>query len=157
MNKACDLFALAITAFKEGKYDSAAKFFSSAMGSDDLDSFVNDIARNVPRSALTGLVPSSENTLSPSLASADSEDLSYIVERIEAGFRAECSLLDEGDEEAEVRASDEDEDDDLDEEDDLDDEDDDDLDAEDTELDDEEDHNSGKMKLTASAGPVRFK
>lgn len=130
MNKARDLIALAILAYRNGKLDGAAKFFASAMESEGLDSFVDEIARNVPRAALTGLVPSSDNTLSPSLAST--YDLDEIIESVEAVFRAECSLLDDEEEEVEARASDE-------------------------EQDSEDVSATEELHITASAGPVSLK
>lgn len=177
MNKARDLVALALISYKEGEYDAAAKFFTSAMGSDDLDSFVDEIAQNVPRAARNAPVADSDNTLSPSLASALSDDMADMVEYIESRFRAECSLFDEGDEEVEVRASIDEEDDedmeaeasdcsdDLDDEYDLDDPDEDEEDVED-EIEEEEfdaeasDHPTQEdveFTIVASAGPVRVK
>lgn len=165
MNKARDLVALAILAFREGQHDAAAKFFTSAMGSDDLDSFVNDITISMPRSARNAAVPDSDNTMSPSLASAAAKsDLVEVVAHLEARFRAECSLFDEGDEEVEVRASlssDEDED--------CEDEDEDDLDDSEYEDEEEEEFESDASSadtqpddapvsiIVASAGPVRIK
>jgi len=150
MNKARDLLALAIESFRSGEYDAAAKFFASAVGSEDLDSFVSDITKNVPRSALTGPVPFGENTLNPSLASGS--DLDDIVERVEARFRAECALLDDDESETELRAS---EDDDEvyedDEEDNL-------LDEEDYEEDDDGViESSSARKFKSVVGPVRLK
>lgn len=174
MNKARDLVALAILAFRNGEHDAAAKFFTSAMGSDDLDSFVDEIALNVPRAARNAPVPDSDNTLSPSLASALSDDMADMVDYIESRFRAECSLFDEGDEEVEVRATTEDDedleaeasdcsDDDLDDED-LDDpeEDEDDEEEEDEEFEaeaseDQSGHEDVELTIVASAGPVRVK
>lgn len=178
MNKARDLVALAIMAFQKGQYDAAAKFFTSAVGSDDLDSFVDEVTRNMPRSARNGHVPESENTLAPSIASA--QDLTSIVEHLEQRFRVESSMIDEGDEEVEQRASHEDdfdfqeaeagdysEDEESDEEDqddleDLDDEEefdlaeeDDEFDAEATDTDPE--GTEGELEIVASAGPVRIK
>ena len=129
MNTARDVFTLAILAFKEGKYDGAAKLFTTAMNSDGLDSFVSELTRDIGplRAAVTSLVPSSENTLAPSLASG----LPDIVELIESQFRAECSLVDDGDEEVEVRAN-------LDED------------------DEDEDEDEG-MVIACSVGPIGLK
>lgn len=161
MNKARDLLALSIIAYQQGEFEAAAKFFSSAMGSDDLDSFVDHIGISVPRSARNGIVPPSENTLSPSLASVmDDEEMEDIVNIVEARFRAECSLFDEGDEEVEVRAADDDE------EDFLESEASDDTDSEEEEEDFESEASGSDRErpveyslkiVEASAGPVRIK
>lgn len=164
MNKARDLVALAILAFREGQHDAAAKFFTSAMGSDDLDSFVNDITISMPRSARNAAVPDSDNTMSPSLASAATKsDLVEVVAHLEARFRAECSLFDEGDEEVEVRASlsSDDEDCEDEDEDDLDDSDYEDEEEEEFESDassaDPQPEDAPVLTIVASAGPVRIK
>lgn len=157
MNKARDLIALAIESFRSGEYDAAAKFFASAVGSEDLDSFVGEIAKNVPRSALNGPVPFGENTLNPSLSSASADDLDGIVERVEARFRAECALLDDDEAETELRASEADDDEvyEEDEEDDLD------LDPEYEEDEDQDDLDdvveSSGLKFVSVVGPVRLK
>jgi len=174
MNKARDLVALAIMAFQKGEYDAAAKFFTSAVGSDDLSQFVDEVTKNVPRAARTGSVPETENTLSPSIASG--RELSSIVDYMEKRFRAESSMLDEGDEEVEVRASyDDDKDfleamagedrysleddsadpDNLEEEENLE-EDNEEFDAEVTDTDPKGTKGS-ELSITASAGPVRIK
>lgn len=163
MNKARDLIALAIESFRSGEFDAAAKFFASAVGSDDLDNFVGEIAKSVPRAARNGSVPFGENTLNPSLASASDFELDGIVDQIEARFRAECSLLDDDEEESEVRASEYD-DDDQDHDDDLDDGD---LDyeEEEDELEDEAESDpdydveasADKRKFVTVIGPVRLR
>lgn len=167
MNKARDLIALAIESFRAGEFDAAAKFFTTALGSDDLDSFVSEITKSVPRSALQGTVPAGENTLNPSLASAGSdlegEEFAALVDRIEARFRAECSLLDDDEEEIEARAADDDDDEGY-EDDDLDDGEldyDDDEDELEDDVESDEDYeieaSGSKRKIVATVGPVRLK
>lgn len=102
MNKACDLIALAIESYKSGEYNAAAKFFASAMGSDDLDSFVTTIIKPAPVAAIQGPVPTSDNTLNPSLSSSMLEE---IVEQVEYQFRSESSYLDDDESEIEARST----------------------------------------------------
>lgn len=104
--KAQELLSLAILAFQNKEFGDSAQLFTSAMESEDLDSFVTYINREMPEVAMHGLVPDSSNTLSPALASSD--DLSSIVSEIEATFRSHSSLIDDEDEEIEVRACEED-------------------------------------------------
>ena len=104
MSKAQDLIALAILAHKEGEFESAAKFFSDAMASDDLDSYVGHISPAFAnRSALHGTVPASENTINPTLAEAsDKKDSELPI--MTSTLRSEASMLDDGDEETELQA-----------------------------------------------------
>ena len=126
-------------AYKNRQYEGCAKFFAQAMQSDDLSSFVDYIAEKSDGSALHGTVGDSENTMSPSLASASKdEDLSKIVEHMNNSFCAEMSDLDEEIEEIEVRAS-----------------------LDDPDLHDDEGtgviHNHDVIALIATAGPVGIK
>lgn len=180
MNKAKDLLALSILAFRNGQFDESAKLFTTAMQSEDLDSFVSEISPVSPTSKQVSPETSdSENTLCPSLASSD-VDLEQLSEQIEARFRAECSLVDEEDEEVEAKADDEDEDD-EDSEDSDEDSDDDDEESEEEESEDEDFESessadvivpagdsdegepsqeataSGKIKLVSAIGPVKIK
>lgn len=95
MDKVKDLILLSALAYKNGQYENAARFFTSAMQSDGLESFVSFLDKVPQSAAITDCsVPDSDNTLAPSLSS----DLHEIVEDVERVFRATASYVDEGDE-----------------------------------------------------------
>jgi len=99
-----DLILLSIMAYKEKQFDGAAKLFTTAMETEGLDSLVDYVNRMPIKNAAHKNAGESDNTLAPSLASADyieslcsNAELSAIVDEVEAVFRSESSLLDDGD------------------------------------------------------------
>jgi hypothetical protein len=90
MDRCKQLMYLSVLAYKEGQFSNAAKFFTSAMESDGLESFVSFLDPVPQGAAKTMVLDESQNTLSPSLAS--------VVDEVESAFRAEASMLEEGDE-----------------------------------------------------------
>lgn len=95
MDKVKDLILLSALAYRDGQYENAAHFFTSAMQSDGLDHFVAFLDKVPQSAALTDAsVPDSDNTLAPSLSS----DLSEVVSEVERVFRATASFIEEGDE-----------------------------------------------------------
>jgi hypothetical protein len=105
MDKVKDLILLSALAYKNGQYENAARFFTTAMQSDGLDSFVSFLDKVPTSGALTSTVPDSDNTLAPSLSS----DIYEIVDDVERVFRATASYLDEGDEIVEAASVEDDE------------------------------------------------
>lgn len=114
MKKTRDLMVLAMEAYRQGQYEGCAKFFAEAMGSDDLNSFVDYIAQYPDGTALHGDTES--NTFAPSLSSTSSDVATEtVIKYLNDSFLAEMSSRgvepDEEIEEVEVRASFEDDDD----------------------------------------------
>ncbi len=105
MSELKDTLALSILAYRKGMYEESAKLYSAAMGMDDLDTFLSEITRNAPMSKLIMDVPTTENTMAPSLCS--SEDLLLdLVEKISNSMDSMSSVyLDRGEYEEESRAS----------------------------------------------------
>lgn len=155
MNELKDMLALSMLAYKQGQFQNSAKMFVAAMGMEGLDSFIGEITRNAPVGKLIDSdVPTTENTIAPSLAS-DFESLSSIVDTMAAEF-SHSSYLDDGEFEDEARSSD------------LDDqypEDEESISGVDEGLSDcsfddnhsEEEGLENEIKSVSSVGPVRFK
>lgn len=102
MNDPRQLLHLSILAFKEKQFENSASLFVAAMESEGLDSLVDFLDKVPPVNGLHDTVGEEGNTLSPSLSS----DLHDVVDAVEAQFRAEASMLEDGDEVVESQAQD---------------------------------------------------